>query len=169
MAAKPEAYSTDDYGSFVRDLAGTTALAIEGGDPEIVPALMKRTDDVDMRLNTTTTQEKAWMLRAAYDLTRTERAAQHSRQRQRATPRDGAIRLAPSLGALSAGITLVNRVTHPSGAPSGAGHADLAVAHGVERTHAQENRVDDERRAGRSCNLEAERSRDGRARRPDGE
>ena len=70
MDAKPLDYSSDDYGSFIRDLAGTTALAIEGGDPEIVPALMKRTDDVNMRLNYTTTQEKAWMLRAAYELTR---------------------------------------------------------------------------------------------------
>ena len=57
---------TDDYGSFVRDLAAATALAIEGGAPEIVPALMKRTDDVNMSLNATTTQEKAWMLRAAW-------------------------------------------------------------------------------------------------------
>ena len=30
---------------FVRDLAGTTALAIEGGEPSIVPALMQRTSD----------------------------------------------------------------------------------------------------------------------------
>ena len=32
MDAKPLTYSIDDYGSYVRDLAGTTALAIEGGD-----------------------------------------------------------------------------------------------------------------------------------------
>ncbi len=113
MSAKPDAYSTDDYGSFVRDLAGTTALAIEGGDPEVVPALMKRTDDVDMRLNITTTQEKAWMLRAAYDLTRQSAPLNIFVNNQRAQPRDGAIRLAPSLGALSAGITLTNRGDAP--------------------------------------------------------
>ncbi|MGD0867050.1 MAG: alpha-2-macroglobulin [Rhizomicrobium sp.] len=113
MSAKPENYSTDDYGSFVRDLAGTTALAIEGGDPEVVPALMKRTDDVDMRLNATTTQEKAWMLRAAYDLSKQTAPLNILVNGRRAQPRDGAIRLAPSLGALSSGIAIVNRGDAP--------------------------------------------------------
>ncbi len=113
MAAKPEDYSTDDYGSFVRDLAGTTALAIEGGDPEIVPALMKRTDDVDMRLNATTTQEKAWMLRAAYDLTKERAPLDILVNGQKAAERDGAIRLSPSLAALGTGIVLTNKSDAP--------------------------------------------------------
>jgi uncharacterized protein YfaS (alpha-2-macroglobulin family) len=108
MAADPQRYSDDDYGSFVRDLAGATALAIEGRDPEIVPALMKRTDDVDMRLNATTTQEKAWMLRAAYQLTRQKTPLDVLVNGKPAIPHDGAVRLAPSLGVLNAGITLTN-------------------------------------------------------------
>ncbi len=108
MSADPQRYSLDDYGSFVRDLAGTTALALEGGDPEIVPALMKRTADVDMRLNATTTQEKAWMLRAAYQLTLQKTKLNVLVNGKPASLRDGAIRLVPSLGQLSAGITLTN-------------------------------------------------------------
>ncbi|HXL98431.1 MAG TPA: alpha-2-macroglobulin, partial [Rhizomicrobium sp.] len=124
--AKAETYTTDDYGSLVRDLAGTTALAVEGGDPEIVPALMKKVDDVDMRLNSTTTQEKAWMLRAAYELTREKTPLNVAVNGQQAQPRDGAIRLSPSLGQLNAGIAILNRGDAPvwrtssvQGTPSG--------------------------------------------------
>jgi uncharacterized protein YfaS (alpha-2-macroglobulin family) len=113
MDAKPLDYPSEDYGSFIRDLAGTTALAIEGGDPEIVPALMKRVDDVNMRLNSTTTQEKAWMLRAAYELTRQRTPLNIAVNGQPAQPRDGAVRLAPSLAQLNAGVTLLNRGDAP--------------------------------------------------------
>jgi uncharacterized protein YfaS (alpha-2-macroglobulin family) len=113
MSANPLTYSTDDYGSFVRDLAAATALAIEGGAPEIVPALMKRTDDVNMRLNATTTQEKAWMLRAAYELTRQRTSLDIVVNGKPTTPRAGAIRLAPSLDALAHGISVLNKGDAP--------------------------------------------------------
>lgn len=109
MAADPLTYTRDDYGSLVRDLAGTTALAMEGGDPEIVPALMKRVDDVNMRLNATTTQEKAWMLRAAYELSKQRMPLSIVVNGQPQTPRDGAVRLAPTLAQLQKGITILNR------------------------------------------------------------
>jgi uncharacterized protein YfaS (alpha-2-macroglobulin family) len=108
MSANPLTYSDDDYGSYVRDLAGTTALAIEGNDAEVVPALMKRADTVDMGLNATTTQEKAWMLRAAFQLTRQKMPLHVLVNGQPATPRDGAVRLVPTLAQLSSGITLTN-------------------------------------------------------------
>ena len=108
MSANPVLYSSDDYGSYLRDLAGTTALAVEGGEPEIVPALMKRADSVDMGLNATTTQEKAWMLRAAYQLTRQKVPVRVLVNGKAQEPRDGAVRLVPSYGALNAGITLTN-------------------------------------------------------------
>jgi uncharacterized protein YfaS (alpha-2-macroglobulin family) len=107
--AKPETYTTDDYGSYVRDLAGTTALAVEGGDAEIVPALMKLTDAADMRLNTTTTQEKAWMLRAAYQLSLQKVPLNIAVNGQPQAARDGAVRLSPTLAQLGHGITIVNR------------------------------------------------------------
>jgi len=113
MAASPLTYSTDDYGSFVRDLAGTTALATEGGDAELVPALMKLTDSVDMRLNATTTQEKAWMLRAAYELSKERTALNIVVNGQPQTPRAGAVRLSPSLAQLTRGIAILNRGDAP--------------------------------------------------------
>jgi uncharacterized protein YfaS (alpha-2-macroglobulin family) len=109
MDAKSTTYSDADYGSLVRDLAGTTALAIEGGDPQIVPALMKRTDSADLRLNATTTQEKAWMLRAAYELSLSRAPMKILVNGKPAQQKDNAVRLSPSLGALAAGITLTNK------------------------------------------------------------
>ncbi len=38
-------YPTDDYGSYLRDLAGTTALAAEGNQADIIPALMQKTSE----------------------------------------------------------------------------------------------------------------------------
>ncbi|HKD22861.1 MAG TPA: hypothetical protein VKB71_12680, partial [Rhizomicrobium sp.] len=125
MSANPVLYSSDDYGSYIRDLAGTTALAIEGGDAELVPALMKRADTVNMGLNSTTTQEKAWMLRAAYQLTHQKIPLRVLVNGKPAQPRDGAVRLVPTLGQLGAGITLTNagdatvwRETSVQGTPS---------------------------------------------------
>ena len=108
MSANPQNYSLDDYGSYVRDLAGTTALAVEGGDAEIVPALMRRADTVSMGLNATTTQEKAWMLRAAYQLTRQKVPLTVLVNGRPVAPKDGAVRLVPTYAQLSAGITLTN-------------------------------------------------------------
>ena len=108
MNANPLTYSVEDYGSYVRDLAGTTALAVEGGDAEIVPALMKRADTVNMGLNSTTTQEKAWMLRAAWQLTRQKVPLDVLVNGKPTAPRDGAVRLVPSYAELSNGITLTN-------------------------------------------------------------
>jgi uncharacterized protein YfaS (alpha-2-macroglobulin family) len=62
-----------------------------------------------MRLNATTTQEKAWMLRAAFELTRQRTRLTILVNGQPAQPRDSAIRLSPSSGQLDAGITLVNK------------------------------------------------------------
>ncbi|MGN6514577.1 MAG: alpha-2-macroglobulin family protein [Rhizomicrobium sp.] len=109
MNADPLNYSEDDYGSFVRDLAGATALAEEGGDPEIVPALMKRVNDVNMRLNATTTQEKAWMLRAAYELSKERAPLNIVVNGQPQTPKAGAVRLSPSLAQLQHGLAILNR------------------------------------------------------------
>jgi uncharacterized protein YfaS (alpha-2-macroglobulin family) len=114
MAANPVSYTTDDYGSFVRDLTATTALAVEGGDPEIVPALMRRTDDVDMRLNATTTQEKAWMLRAAYELGLQHVPLNIAVNGMPTQPRNGAVRLAPTMAQLDTGVTLTNRADSPA-------------------------------------------------------
>ncbi|MEI9930071.1 MAG: hypothetical protein WDM89_05805 [Rhizomicrobium sp.] len=62
-----------------------------------------------MRLNATTTQEKAWMLRAAYELTRQKAPLNILIDGKQATPRDGAIRLSPSTQMLNAGLTFLNK------------------------------------------------------------
>lgn len=109
MQADPATYSTADYGSLVRDLAGSTALAMEGGAPQLVPALLKRTGDVDLRINDTTTQEKAWMLRAAYELTKQHSPLHILVNGQPAQERGGAVRVSPTLQQLNAGITFLNK------------------------------------------------------------
>ena len=125
LDAKPSTYPYTDYGSLVRDLAGTIALASEGGDPQIVPALMKRTDAVDLKLNATTTQDKAWMLRAAYELSHERAPLKILVNGKPAQLKDNAVRLSPSASALNAGITFTNkadsqvwRIVSVSGTPS---------------------------------------------------
>jgi len=109
LNAQDFGYPAGDYGSLVRDIAGTTALAAENGEADLIPALLQKSQDVDMTLNATTTQEKAWMLRAAYELTRQRVPLNVAINGQTATPRAGAIRLSPSTSQLAAGITLLNR------------------------------------------------------------
>ena len=109
LSAQDFGYPSGDYGSLVRDIAGTTALAAENGEADLIPALLQKSQDVDMTLNATTTQEKAWMLRAAYELTRQRVPLNVAINGQTATPRAGAIRLSPSTSQLAAGITLLNR------------------------------------------------------------
>jgi uncharacterized protein YfaS (alpha-2-macroglobulin family) len=106
-------YPLGDYGSLTRDLAGTTALAADSGEADLVPALLQKSQDVDMTINATTTQEKAWMLRAAYSLTRQKFPLNVALNGQPAMPRDGAIRLSPSTAQLSTGLTLLNRGDAP--------------------------------------------------------
>lgn len=109
MNAKTFGYPVGDYGSLLRDLAGTTALAAENGQGDLIPALLQKSQEVDMTLNATTTQEKAWMLRAAYELTRQRVPLNIAVNGQPTIPRAGAVRLSPSTAQLASGITLLNR------------------------------------------------------------
>lgn len=140
MRAQPRNYPNADYGTLLRDVAGVTALAAEAGEAQMIPALLTRGETFNMRLNATTTQEKAWMLRAAYELLR-ERAAVNVEVNGRAAPaRAGAVRLAPDLGELESGIALRNagqaavwRIVSVEGTPA---EPMPAEAHGmvVEKT-----------------------------------
>ncbi|MBV9043547.1 MAG: alpha-2-macroglobulin family protein, partial [Alphaproteobacteria bacterium] len=102
-------YPVGDYGSLIRDVAGTTALAAENGQGDLVPAMLRKASELDMSLNSTTTQEKAWMLRAAYELTRNKTPLNIAVNGQPATERAGAVRLSPSTAQLAAGINILNR------------------------------------------------------------
>jgi hypothetical protein len=113
MTADPAAYDriAGDYGSLLRDVAGTTSLVAEGGAIDMLPALLRRSSSLDMRLNGTTTQEKAWMLRAAYQLSRQRQPLNVTVNGAAATPIDGAVRLSPSLAQLQRGLTFRNNGT----------------------------------------------------------
>ena len=113
--------------SLLRDLSGTLALAAESGRADLVPVLMDKARSVDMRVSETTTQEKGWMLRAAYALTRQKLPLNVTVNGQPANMRDGAVRLSPTLQQLDAGLTIANkgdaqvwRTTSVSGTPGAA-------------------------------------------------
>jgi uncharacterized protein YfaS (alpha-2-macroglobulin family) len=107
--ATPANYPRSDYGSLLRDIAGATALSAESGASDMLPAFLSRVEGIDMRLNWTTTQEKAWMLRAAYELTKQRTRLDILVNGQPAQPRNGAVRLTPDYGQLDRGITFLNR------------------------------------------------------------
>jgi uncharacterized protein YfaS (alpha-2-macroglobulin family) len=126
-AANPATYPHDTYGSLLRDLSGTLALAAESGKADLIPVLMDKARTLDMRVSETTTQEKGWMLRAAYALTRQKLPLNVTVNGQPAKPRDGAVRLAPTLPQLAQGLTVANkgdaqvwRTTSVTGTPDAA-------------------------------------------------
>ena len=109
VAADPATYPHDVYGSLLRDLSGALALAAEGGKPDLVPVLLEKGRTLDQRVDDTTTQEKGWMLRAAYELTRQRLPLNVTVNGAPAQPRAGAVRLTPALAQLQSGVVLVNR------------------------------------------------------------
>src|SRR6185295_2743529 len=50
LRANAFGYPVGDYGSLTRDLAGVTALAADNGEADLVPALLQKSQDVDMTL-----------------------------------------------------------------------------------------------------------------------
>jgi uncharacterized protein YfaS (alpha-2-macroglobulin family) len=113
LGANPGVYEAREYGSYLRDLAGVTALAIEGGNADLVPALLERSEGLDMSLNATTTQEKAWILRAAYGLSNERAPLNVDVTGSDAMRDDGTVRLAPSLAEIGQGLTLTNNGDAP--------------------------------------------------------
>jgi hypothetical protein len=108
-AADPVTYPHDMYGSLLRDLSGALALAAENGKPDLVPVLLEKGKSLNQRVDDTTTQEKGWMLRAAYELTRQRLPLNVTVNGAPAAVRQGAVRLTPSLQQLQAGVALANR------------------------------------------------------------
>lgn len=105
----PKGYPVSDYGTYLRDVSAATALAAESGMSGMIPAFLSKVQGIDMRLNYTTTQEKAWMLRAAYELSKQRTKLNILVNGQPVQPRAGAIRLTPSYGQLEAGLTFLNK------------------------------------------------------------
>jgi uncharacterized protein YfaS (alpha-2-macroglobulin family) len=107
--ADPATYPHDTYGSLLRDLSGALALAAENGKADLVPQLLDKVKALNTKIEDTTTQEKGWMLRAAYALTRQKLPLNITVNGAPTAPRDGAVRLTPTLAQLDAGVTLANR------------------------------------------------------------
>jgi uncharacterized protein YfaS (alpha-2-macroglobulin family) len=138
VAADPATYPHGPYGSLLRDLSGTLALAAENGKADLVPVLLDKAKSLNTKVEDTTTQEKGWMLRAAYALTRQKLPLNITVNGAPAAPRDGAVRLTPGLQQLDAGITLANkgdaqvwRSTSVTGTPNA---ALPAIANGLAIT-----------------------------------
>ncbi|MEY4964633.1 MAG: hypothetical protein RL274_216 [Pseudomonadota bacterium] len=108
-AADPANYPHDVYGSLLRDLSGALALAAENGKADLVPQFLDKAKVLSTKIEDTTTQEKGWMLRAAYALTRQKLPLNITVNGAPSTPRSGAVRLTPTLAQLNTGITLANR------------------------------------------------------------
>ncbi|HMH65407.1 MAG TPA: alpha-2-macroglobulin, partial [Rhizomicrobium sp.] len=126
-AADPATYPHDTYGSLLRDVSGAIALAAENGKADLVPQLLDKVKSLNTKIEDTTTQEKGWMLRAAYALTRQKLPLNITVNGAPAAPRDGAVRLTPTLAQLDPGVTLANkgdagvwRSTAISGTPNAA-------------------------------------------------
>ena len=92
-----------NYASLLRDLSGALALAAENGKPDLVPVLLEKARSLDQRVDRTTTQEKGWMLRAAYELTRQRLPLNVTVNGLPSAPRAGAVRLTPTQQQLSSG------------------------------------------------------------------
>ena len=61
-------YEQLPYGSRLRDLSGVLVMASKAEETSILPAVFNASEQLDRQLRFTTTQEKAWMLFAAYAL-----------------------------------------------------------------------------------------------------
>ena len=92
-----------------------------------MPVLLDKSKTLDQRVDDTTTQEKGWILKAAYALTRQKLPLNITVNGAPAGPRDGAVRLTPNLGQLGAGVTVANkgdanvwRTTSVAGTPAAA-------------------------------------------------
>ena len=88
---------------------------------------MDKARGLDMRASETTTQEKGWMLRAAFALTRQKLPLNITVNGAPAKERAGAVRLSPTLAQLNGGIAIANkgdaqvwRTTSVSGVPDAA-------------------------------------------------
>lgn len=70
LAQDPAQYSALPYGSYLRDVYGVVAIMAGAGRGAQVPALLDMGGTLSASIDTTTTQEKTWMLLAAAEMAR---------------------------------------------------------------------------------------------------
>ena len=109
----PGRYEAIDYGSLLRDVAGATAMAVEAQQTQAIDPLINRGLDLRPPIQFTTTQEKAWMVRAASALARQRNALSVQISGTRAAGPVHEKRFVPTLGELESGITIRNEGDQP--------------------------------------------------------
>lgn len=109
----PGRYEAIDYGSLLRDVAGATAMAVEAQQNQAIGPLVDRGLDLRPPIQFTTTQEKAWMVRAASALARQRTALAVQIDGVRASGPSHEKRFVPSTSELASGISIRNDGDRP--------------------------------------------------------
>ncbi len=109
----PGRYEAIDYGSLLRDVAGATAMAVEAQQTQVIDPLVNRSLDLRPPIQFTTTQEKAWMVRAASALARQRRPLSVDIEGVQASGPSHEKRFVPSESELNDGITIRNDGERP--------------------------------------------------------
>jgi uncharacterized protein YfaS (alpha-2-macroglobulin family) len=110
MALKSEHASFDPlpYGSLLRDVTAVTAVTAEAGDAASLPQLMGRVASLEPPLELTTTQEKAWLVRAAGALDAKAQEISVDVKGTKPVLSKSNIVFAPSAAELAQGVSLAN-------------------------------------------------------------
>ncbi len=111
--ALPGRYEAIDYGSLLRDVAGATAMAVEARQTQAINPLVDRGLDLRPPIQFTTTQEKAWMVRAASALARQRSALSVQIDGTRASGPAFEKRFVPTSSELASGISIRNEGERP--------------------------------------------------------
>ncbi len=104
-----ESYEATPYGSQLRDAAGVMALAAASDETQILPALFDVSERLDRRIDYTTTQEKAWLLFAAYQMNRAGGALDVDIDGASAVSERDPVFLVPAFEELKSGVRVTNQ------------------------------------------------------------
>ena len=113
LASDLSLYKWSYYGSYLRDVAGLTAVAADVKEDAIIPALLDKVNLFDTSLNYTTTQEKSWMLVAQHRLLAGAAPVKAAAVGATATETAGQTVLNPSLNEIAAGVSVRNDGDRP--------------------------------------------------------
>lgn len=112
--ANNSTYKPLSYGSLLRDVAAVTTLSASTGEKAELPQLMERMASLEPPIELTTTQEKAWLVRAAAALDQAAQGLKVDIKGAKAQTADAkSVAFAPSLSELDQGVTLTNNGSEP--------------------------------------------------------
>lgn len=105
----PAKYHVFDYGSRLRDVSGVTALAASTDQTQMLPALFSVSDQFEPNARYTTTQEKSWMLLAAYELAKSRERMTLEISGTDSVKEGDPVFVTPTLGDLATGVSIANK------------------------------------------------------------